>query len=108
MKSKTDEKSKADLKEVENMLGEKYARDNFEKIKEKAGNIDSDQGGISSGSLWSLKKELFPQSRYPPTAIIGPSSGNLPTSEDKIQGGSYKNLHKKISKQTHEKRLRTH
>ena len=79
------------------MLSEKYAKDNYKKIKEKAGNIDSDQCGISSGSLWSLMKELFPQSRDPPTAMIDPSSGNLLTSEEKIQEAAIKTYTKRLA-----------
>ena len=85
LKNKTDDKSKAEFKEVEKSLAEKYAKDHFEKIKERTGNVDSEDGGLHSASLWNLKKELFPQSRDPPTAMIDPISGNLLTSEDKIQ-----------------------
>ena len=90
LKGKSDEKSKAELKDVENTLGEKYAKENFEKIKERTSCADSEQGGMSAGSLWSLKKELFPQSRDPPTAMIDPVSGNLLTSEEKIQEAAVK------------------
>ena len=36
-------------------------------------------------SLWNIKKELFPHSRDPPTAMIDPESGNLITDAEKIQ-----------------------
>ena len=90
LKGKNAEKSKAELNDVENILAEKYAKENFEKIKERTGNADNEQAGMSAGSLWSLKKELFPQSRDPPTAMIDPSSGNLLTSEEKIQEAAVK------------------
>ena len=69
LKTKTDEKSKAELEEVEKILAEKYAKENFEKIKQRVGNIDSEDGGLNVGSLWSLKKELFPQARDPPPQL---------------------------------------
>ena len=85
LKNKNDDESKTELKEVEKILAEKYAKEHYEKIKDRIGNVDSEDGGLSSGSLWNLKKELFPQSRDPPTAMIDPISGNLLTSEEKIQ-----------------------
>ena len=85
LKTKTDEKSKAEMKEIEKALADKYAKEHFEKIKKRTGNVDSEDGGVSSGSLWNLKKELFPQSRDPPTAMLDPTSGNLLTTEEKIQ-----------------------
>ena len=50
----------------------------------RVGNIDSFDGGIQGESLSNLKKELFPQTRGPPTAMIDPRNGNLLTNEDKI------------------------
>ena len=85
LKNKNDETSKAELKNVEKELTDKYAKEYFEKIKERTGNIDCEDGGLQSGSLWGLKKELFPQSRDPPTAMIDPRSGNLITDDEKIQ-----------------------
>ena len=65
-------------------LGYKYAKEYYEKIKQRVGNIDSFDGGIQGESLWNLKKELFPQTRDPRTAMIDPRNGNLLTNEDKI------------------------
>ena len=39
---------------------------------------------MSSGRLWNLKKEMFPKSREPPTAMKDPITGNLLTTSDKI------------------------
>ena len=47
--------------------------------------MDGEDGGLNTGGLWNLKKELFPKSREPPTAMIDPVSGNLLTSEEKIE-----------------------
>ena len=63
LKNKTDEKSKDEFKEVENTLSEKYSKEYCEKIKERTGSVDSEDGGLIMGSLWNLKKDLFPQSR---------------------------------------------
>ena len=85
LKNKDDETSKSELKDVENEIANKYAEEYFEKIKERTKNIDCEDGGLHSGSLWNLKKELFPQSRDPPTAMIDPQTGNLITDDEKIQ-----------------------
>ena len=85
LKKKSDDKSKIELEKVERELAEKYAEEFFEKITEKTGGIDCEVGGINSGTLWNLKKEMFPKSRDPPTAMIDPKSGNLLTSNDKVQ-----------------------
>ena len=96
LKNKTDVKSKAELKEVENTLADKYARDNFEKIKQRTGNTDSEDGGLKKDSLWNLKKELFPQTRDPPTAMIDPETGNLLTTDENIQQAALKNYAKRL------------
>ena len=85
LKKKTDRKSIEELVEVEKELAEKYAEEYYDKIKEKTDGIDSEDAGINSGSLWNLKKELFPKSRDPPTAMKDPVSGNLLTTDEKIQ-----------------------
>ena len=58
LKNKNDETSKAELKNVEKELTDKYAKEYFEKIKERTGNIDCEDGGLQFGSLWNLKKHL--------------------------------------------------
>ena len=65
-------------------LADRYADEYFEKIKERTAGIDSEEGGMNPVKLWNLKKEVFPKSRDPPTAMAVPSSGNPLTSEDKI------------------------
>ena len=85
LKSKTDEISKTELKRVEKELADKYAEEYFDKIKKYVGNIDCLDGNLNSGSLWNLKKQLFPQSRDPPTAMLDPRSGQLLTNEEHIQ-----------------------
>ena len=72
MKNKYDENSQKELKDIEKVIADKYAEEYFQKIKERAGDIDSMDGGMKSESFWNLKKELFPQSRDPPTAMIAP------------------------------------
>ena len=79
LKNKTDKESKAELENIENKLADEYAEEYFDKIKEKTAGIDCEEGGMNSGRLWSLKKELFPKNRDPPTAMLDPKSGNLLT-----------------------------
>ena len=85
LKNKTDSKSKDELEKVENKLAEEYAEEYFDKIKEKTAGIDCEEGGMNSGRLWSLKKEIFPKNRDPPTAMLDPISGNLLTTNEKVE-----------------------
>ena len=85
LKNNPDNANKDELEKVENELPAKYANEYYEKIKERTSGIDCEDGGLNSGNLWNLKKEIFPKSRDPPTAMIDPLSGNLLTSEDKIE-----------------------
>ena len=62
------------------MLADEY----FDKVKSASSEIDCEEGGMSSGKLWSLKKNLFPKSRDPPTAMIN-SEGNLETDGEVIK-----------------------
>ena len=79
VKNKTDSKSKEETKKIEEQISEEY----FEKIKEATKDIDCEDGGVNSGKLWKLKKELCPRTRDPPTAMLD-TKGNLVTDEDKI------------------------
>ena len=83
-KNKNDNQSKSELEEVEQELADKYAEDNFRKIPEKTRQIDAEDGGINSGSLLNLKREIFPKCREPLTAMKDPKSGNLLTTDEKI------------------------
>ena len=55
-----------------------------DKIKKEADKIDTETGGFNSGSMWKLKKDMFPNSRDPPTAMVD-SDGVLQTDETKIK-----------------------
>ena len=57
----------------------------FKKIKERVGDIDSEDGGLHPGSLWNLKKELFPKTKDPPTAMLDRATGNIVADHDKIK-----------------------
>ena len=105
LKNKNDEKSKAELKKVEKELSDKYADEYFEKIKKQVGNIDCLDGNMNSGSLWNLKKDLFPQSRDPPTAMIDPVTGNLLTDEKKIQDAALHTYSKRLENRPIKKNL---
>ena len=82
--NKSDNNSKLEIEELENRLAEEYAKEYFDKIKENVGNIECEDGGINSGRLWDLKKNIFPKSREPPTAMKHPKTGNILTTDDKI------------------------
>ena len=84
LKKESNNNNKGDLRRIEQTIADKYAEEYFNKIKERVGNVDSLDGGLKSESLWNLKKELFPQTRDPPTAMIDPRKGNLLTNEENI------------------------
>ena len=77
--------NREELEKIENELAEKYVEDNYNMIKEKTEGIECEDGGLNSGTLWNLKKDLFPKCRDPPTAMKDPVSGNLLTNDAKIQ-----------------------
>ena len=88
LKNKTDDKSRTEYKEVEEILARKYSKEYFEKIQKRTENMNSEDSPINYGSLWNLKKDLFPKSRDPPTAMLDPTTGNLLTSEEKIMNAA--------------------
>ena len=85
LKKQSDKKSKEELSKVEKELAEKFSEEYYDKIKKSTKGIDCEDGTITSGKLWNLKKELFPKSREPPTAMKDPVNGNLLSTEEKIQ-----------------------
>ena len=82
--NKSDKNSQLEIEELENRLAEEYAKEYYDKIKENVGSIDCEYGGINSGRLWDLKKNIFPKSREPPTTMKHPKTGNILTTDDKI------------------------
>ena len=80
LKKRDDNDSKVEMEEIENKLSRKY----FEKITRNTGNIYPEDGGVDSGKLWNLKRQMFPKCRDPLTAMKDPISGNLLTTNDKI------------------------
>ena len=95
-KMKNESNSKEEFAELENELAEKYAKEYMNKIKDKIGDIECDEGGFTIGNIWKLKKEIFPQCREPPTAMLDPESGNLLTTEDKIEEATIKVYEKRL------------
>ena len=85
LKKQDDSKSKEELAKVESEMAEKYSEEYYDKIKKSTEGIENEDGTITSGRLWNLKKDLFPKSRDPTTAMKDPVTGNLLTSDEKIQ-----------------------
>ena len=79
LKDKADPSSKKHAELLETKMSDNY----FDKIKEATKDINCEEGGMSSGKLWALKKQLCPRTRDPPTGMLD-TSGNLVTDEDKI------------------------
>ena len=82
---KKNETDVSKLEEIEKKLAEKYAEEFFCTIEQKTNGIDCEDGGLNSGNLWNIKKEIFPKCKDPPTAMVDPKTGNLLTSEEKIE-----------------------
>ena len=80
LRKRDDTDSKIEMEEVENELSKKY----YEKITMNTGNIDPEVGGVNSGRLWDLKRQMFPKCRDPLTAMKDPLSGNILTTNEKI------------------------
>ena len=88
MKNNLNDKNRSEFDELENKLVDKYGEEHMEKIKARVGNIDCNEGGINNAEIWKLKKDLFPRSKDPPTAIIDPQSGNLLTNVESIENAA--------------------
>ena len=93
LRTKDDTQSKHEVKEIEAELAETY----FKKISDATSDINCDEGGMSSGKLWNLKKQLFPRSRDPPTAMLD-NSDNLVTNVETI---------KKLAVEAYKERLKS-
>ena len=91
IKNKTDDASKAEAQLLEDDLADDY----FKKIKNAAEGIDCEVGGNISNELWKLKKQLYPQHRDPPTAMLDPE-GNLVKSQDQIKNLAVKAYEKRL------------
>jgi hypothetical protein len=61
LRTKDDTQSKYEVKEIEAELAETY----FKKISDATSDINCDEGGMSSGKLWNLKKTVVSQKPGP-------------------------------------------
>ena len=93
LRTKEDNKSKEELKYVEEELADKCAEANFIKIREEIKNISCDDGGFNAGKFWKLKKKLNPRAQDPPTAMLD-EDGNLVTSAKGVENISVKHYSK--------------
>ena len=84
LKNKTDERSKADLKDVEISLAQKCADDNWKIIEEACAEISCETGGVNARKMWQLKKRLNGIQNETPTAMLD-AHGNLVTSSAGIE-----------------------
>ena len=87
LRTKEDAESKEECNRIENEIATKFSSYYSDKIEKEAAKIDTETGGFNSGSMWKLKKEMFPQSRDPPTAMLD-RNGVLQTDEDSIKQAS--------------------
>ena len=88
LRNNINETNKKEFEKLENELAEKYAKEYIDKIEEKTGGIDGEDGAIKNEDIWKLKKDLFPRNKDPPTAMFDPESGNLLTNEEKIENAA--------------------
>ena len=96
LRNKGDPKSKEHCKKIENELAFKYSSYYFDKIENETNKIDTELGGFNSGAMWKFKKEMFPQSRDPPTAMLD-MEGNLQTDGAKIKEVAINAYKKRLS-----------
>ena len=76
-----DPESKVELGNINHKLCQKYSESMHRKIEREIQNIgDCEDGGINSGKLWKLKKNLSPNNSEPPSAMED-SEENVLTSE---------------------------
>ena len=68
---------------IDNEKEEMFAR--WKMLKNKTDDKSKEE---LDSKLWNLKKEIFPKSRDPPSAMLDPASGNLLTSKDKIEAAA--------------------
>ena len=88
LRNNINDKNKVEFEELENKLAEKYAKELMDKIEERTGGIDGEDGEVKSEDIWKLKRDLFPRNKDPPTAMFDPESGNLLTNEEKIENAA--------------------
>ena len=60
------------LNEIEEELAGKYSKEHLEKINAKIDGIDCEEGGINSGNLWNLKKQIFPKKQGTSNCYVRP------------------------------------
>ena len=80
LKKKDDTESKDEMDNIEEELSEEF----FKKVKQASKDVDCAEGANMSAEIWKLKKQLFPRSRDPPTAMMD-DSGNLVTNTEEIK-----------------------
>ena len=84
LRNKTDEVSVAQLEEVNDKLASLYSDKMTKTILNEIKDITkSDEGGLSNGKMWKLKKKLMPRSQEPPTAMKN-KEGKLLTGKEEI------------------------
>ena len=93
LKSKTDDHSKKELDDLEELMADKMSENMFNIVKNEVEKIDSEEGGFHSGHLRKLKSKLRPKPISYPTAIYN-SEGDLVTSLDDIEKVTETHFHK--------------
>ena len=89
LRKKEDAESKEECNKVENILADSYSKEYIDKIEKETTGVDPEKGGFNSGNLWKLKKEMFPQSREMPTAMLD-SDGIFQTDSEQIKSVALK------------------
>ena len=95
LRGKDDNVSKDELEKVEEELAKRCAEDNRRLIMEEISGIECQEGGVSSGKLWNLRKKLCPKSRDPPTAMLD-ANGNLVTNPEVIENIALETFRKRL------------
>ena len=69
LKSKKDDKSVEDLKEVETALSNMCAEENYKTVNEACAGLSCEKGGKNVSKLWNLEKKLRGIVAEPPTTM---------------------------------------
>ena len=82
LRRKSDVNSKQELSDVETMLAEKCAENNYKTVQEEIKDIEEDEAGFNSAKLWKLKKKLSPETKDAPVMMCDSSGNKLTSSGD--------------------------
>ena len=107
LRTKKDSISLEKLKDVERILSEMCAEDNFKIVKEACQGLACEEGGVNATKLWQLKRKLRGIALQPPTAMVD-FKGNLVTTSAGIEALTMEVFRKRLSSHKVKENLKVH